>query len=236
MGKWVLIVAAAGFFAAQRASFRLYTSHYPNVEELVLREDAVRDFASVMMGMRRLGADLAYVQMLQYYGEEEELDPHQNRAYAFDQLHHQGGGHYPRLYECFLRIQRLDPYFRSSTLYGSGALAFNLERPDEAIALLTEAVKRDPKFWRYALYIGAIGYKKAQQPERMIPLLEQAVQYADCPAQVKNILGNLYKKLKAWDKAIAVFANMAETTRDPADKSTAERQIREILQESQKHP
>ena len=59
-----------------------------------------------------------------------------------------------------LHVIELDPYFRNAVLYTAGCLAFNLERPYEALGTLNYALKNTPKDWKFLKLVAAIGYSK----------------------------------------------------------------------------
>lgn len=212
---------------------------------------ALQDTTFVSLGLRRLGADLALIQLLQYYGTPSNedprhpLDPPRWRRGTPPPLpagHSDDDGHdhhahfasndsvgaFPYLNLYALRAGQLDPFFHYIYLFAGGALAFNLSRDDQALDVLAEGVRNDPTFWRYRLYIGAIGFSKARDVRRAVPLLEEAMKYEDCPTLLKNILGNIYKQGKDYRNAARVFLNILETSRDPGYTETARRKLREM--------
>lgn len=212
---------------------------------------ALQDTTFVALGMRRLGADLALIQLLQYYGTPSNEDPrhpldpprwrraappalpaghsaedgHDHHAHFAS---HDSAGAFPYLNLYGLRAGQLDPFFHYIYLFTGGALAFNLGREAQALDVLAEGTRNDPTFWRYRLYIGAIGFSKAQDVRRAIPLLEEAMKYADCPTLLKNILGNIYKQGKDYRNAARIFLNILETSRDPGYSETARRKLQEM--------
>ena len=93
--------------------------------------------------------------------------------------------------------------------------------------LLRLAVERAPSFWRYRLYAGAIGYKWKGRFDKVIPMLEEAIQYEDCPAMVKNILAALHEQRGNFRRAAEIYAHILETSNDPVYLEKAERKLRE---------
>lgn len=192
-------------------------------------EGGYRDFAGVLLGMRRLAADVAWVSVLQYYGtheqdaKEDHDDGHTHGHGPYD------GGRYFALKKMVLRVMRLDPSMQYATLYGAGALAFNLDRPQEALELLEEGIRNSPTYWRYRLYVGAILFKQKGQFDEMINLLEDAITYPDCPTMVKSILAGIYKDRKDYARALRVWLDVLENPRtDVWYRSQAEKQIQEL--------
>lgn len=222
-------------------SFRI-TSHflfpYPPLNQLVFdigeefadkisyerplgSEGGFRDFAGLLLGLHRLIADIGWVSVLQYYGTHEEEET--------DQPHPFGGGKYPALKKLVLRVVRLDPSLHYATLYGAGALGWNLNRPQEAMELLEEAIKYNPTYWRFRLYVGAIIYKQKGEFGNMIRLLEDAIQYPDCPTLVKSVLAGIYKERKNYRRALEIWIEILENPQtDSWYQMQAKKQMKEL--------
>ncbi|MGQ0645788.1 MAG: tetratricopeptide repeat protein [Elusimicrobiota bacterium] len=230
----VFLAAAQGFSALRSEP------HLPVFERPVLEEHALMDVSLVLAGLRRFGGDLAFIQMLQYYSSaqvhDEGPDGHEKKEYhlnlgseAAADLHpHVRLDNYPRLFSHFTRIVSLDPYFQYAYLFGGGALAFNLNRNDEAVALLEKGMQMDPANWQLRLYAGAVAFRKADQMEKVIALLEDAIQHPDCPSMVENILANIYRKRGDIRRAAEVYLHMLETSRDESYRSTARQKLKEL--------
>lgn len=250
-GLWIGGLIAAVFLALSAIVGAARFPGLPPFGAPSLGRYALQDTTFVSLGLRRLGADLALIQLLQYYGTASNEDPRHpldpprwRRAEppalpeghtAEDGHDHHGhfaedhrAGAFPYLNLYAIRAGQLDPFFHYIYLFAGGALAFNLNRDAEALDVLAEGVKNDPTFWRYRLYIGAIGFSKAQDVRRAVPLLEEAMKYDDCPTLLKNILGNIYKQGKDYRNAARVFLNILETSRDPGYAETARRKLREM--------
>jgi tetratricopeptide (TPR) repeat protein len=244
---WVL--AAAFLWAAAWLVLPSRAPSFSRFERPVIDYYAVQDLGAVLNGARRLGADLAFIQLLQYYGSGEYADPHRlfGRKWERSQvpareLGHEGHDHghdaesddekprpsWPLLNTFTLRVGSLDPYFHYAYLFGGGALAFTQRRYDEALSVLQEAAKRDPSFWRYRLYQGAIAYGKGAEMNRAIPLLEEAIRQPDCPSMVKNILANMHKKAGNPRRAAEIFVELIETSRDQEYVALARQRLKEM--------
>ena len=64
---------------------------------------------------------------------------------------------------------------------------------DKRLELLKEASQRNMSFYRYHIYIGAILFKNKKDDAALVRLLEEAIQYPDCPAMLENVLAGLLK-------------------------------------------
>jgi tetratricopeptide (TPR) repeat protein len=238
---WALAILIPSIFFLSQGIDRRLKYPYPPFNELVLDlgEDfkgmhpadrplassgGFRDLSGLGFGMRRLTADIAWLSVLQYYGTHAEADEHQSLEGG-----NMGAGHYPLLKKMILRVVRLDPNFHFAFLYGAGSLAFNLEKYDEATELLEEAVRRNPTYWKYRTYIAAIVWKKKGEFDNLIPLLEDAITYPDCPILVKSSLANIYKKRGNIKRALEIWLDVLESDNlDTTYRAQAEGQIEEL--------
>lgn len=189
---------------------------------------AVQDASMAMAGLRRMGGDVAYIELLQYLSGGEGLT-----HAAHDDEHGEGhgdshAGWLPRALPLSRRTLSLSPYFHAAHLLAAGTLGFVLDRPKEAVALLLEAAQSDPTFWRYRLYAGAVAYKDNESPEKVIALLEEALKYPDCPSMLQNILANLHKKAGHPARAAQIYAFTIETSKDAAAVHHARLQLEKL--------
>ena len=179
-------------------------------------------FWGSLLGLRRLSSDLAWIRLLQYYGTLEREEEHIHHGDYCDR------GEYENLLPMCQDVVRLDPYFDYAYLFGGGSLAFNHERYDEAIELLREGIKNNPKFWKFRLYIAAIVYTRTKEFDKVVPLLEEAIRYRDCPEVVKIFLANIYKIKGEFGKAILIWENILVTSRNEWVRSAAESHLKEM--------
>lgn len=196
-------------------------------------EGAVETAALFGLGMRRLAADLGLIRMIIYYGTPEKDAGHDHNSHGSNHHGHHGhgfgSGKYEKIGGMAMRILDLDPAFSYAPLFAAGALAFNLDRPDEAVGLLRYAIRRDPGQTKYLAYLGAVGFHKKGKPEEVARLLEPLVaNNPDAPTLIKNILAFLYRRTGQTRKAIALYLDIHETSRDEGYRRMAERELREL--------
>jgi tetratricopeptide (TPR) repeat protein len=238
----VIFLLLAGVVSRGRGVF------FPPFERPVMEYFAAQDMGTVLNGARRLGADLAFIQLMQYYGTAENADPNHPRgrrkkAVAHPEEEHEGHGHmhlgsesapdltnipspaFPQMAEYVLRVGSLDPRFHFAYLFASGALAFNLNRGEEAMAVLNDGIRHDPHFWRYRLYQGAFAYRKDKEVDQAIANLELAIQDPECPSMIKNILANLHIKQGNSQRAFVLYLDLLNS-RDKEYSARAEQQLR----------
>lgn len=252
-------ILAAAFFLAVALSFSQGKGlYFPPFEKPTMELFAAQDMGMVLNGARRFGADLAFIQLMQYYGTRENADPNHPRrrrgsSSAYSEEEHKGHGHlhlgsegggdatnvpsraFPQLAEYALRVGSLDPRFHFAYLFASGALAFNLNRGADAMAVLEDGIRGDSHFWRYRLYQGSFAYRKEQEIEKAMANLEIAIQDPECPSMIKNILANLYIKHKNYPGAVAIFLDLLNS-RDQDYSDLARKQLQRfgLLPEAEK--
>jgi len=138
------------------------------------------------------------------------------------------GGKYNEIQSRALHILSLDPYFSYSALYASGALAFNLNRTEEALSVLFYAKQYRPRDWKYDSYIAAIGYSKADAPDKVADALDNAVREPDCPAMLKQQAAYLNKKLGRLRRAYEIYADIYAHSPDEYYRNNARQQMEQL--------
>lgn len=199
---WAAVSAAAALIVAANAFALKFTpSLFPSPNQMsVVPDEAARTAAFLTLGMRRLAADVGFVDLLLYYGEwEVGVQEWQNEN---------GMGKFFELKDRTLRILELDPYFTYATLFSTGALAFNLDRPQEAVEILDFAAKYQPKEWKFRAYAAAIALKTKGDREgvrrELMPILDEP----DCPTQLKSMLAFLNRQLGHREDAIRIYRDI----------------------------
>lgn len=182
------------------------------------------DLSGMILGMRRMAANIAWIQLMQYYGTPETDESGKEIDFHGEDY---GGGKYYEVLNLTQRVIRLDPYFHYAYLYSAGALAWNLNRPEEAISLLKEGIGNNPKYWRFRLYSGAIIYFQLKKFDKMVTLLEEAVKYPDCPSLVKVILANIYEKQGRYLDCLKIWSQVLES-KDEFYRLRAEKKILDL--------
>ncbi|MBI5239839.1 MAG: hypothetical protein HY926_05165 [Elusimicrobia bacterium] len=188
-------------------------------------EGALETAALVSLGMRRLAADVGLVRLLVYYGSSEaEPDGHGHGHEPFDPEHPEeswGGGRYAELGPRALRILDADPAFSYAALFAAGALAFNLNRPDDALRVLDYALSRDPRNHEYQAYVAAIGFHKHGDAQGVIKRLEPFLGSADCPVMIRHMVAFLYERTGQRRRAAELYRGIFETSKDPGYRGLA---------------
>jgi tetratricopeptide (TPR) repeat protein len=224
VGPWIisLIGTGAATVCVLQWSLFYYESPYPRADTALSSPMAsLHDFAGILMGLRRLDADIAWIQTLQYYGTPENL--------VAEDEEENGGGHYPLFFSYCERVARIDPHFVYVYYYGGGALGWNLKRLDEAEALLKLGIQNNPTEWRLAQYLAALSYQKDHDIDKLEKFLESFVGQPECPTLLRALLANLYKKQHRYSEATQIWLWIAGHG-DASDVHRAEEQLQSLRQ------
>ncbi|MDD5686622.1 MAG: hypothetical protein PHE88_02165 [Elusimicrobia bacterium] len=225
----LLVLVLAGWWANRNFNYP-----YPAPLNIVTEKTQSLDFAGLLFGMRRLFADVVWIQTLQYYGGSGWQDKVSEEDYSKYEKDTKKKGEYGR-YRYFLdmcrRCVRIDPYFKYVYGFGGASLAWNLTRYDEALELLNEGIEHNPQYYPYHLYAAAIVFSKEGKFENVIKNLEIAAKYPDCPFEIKLILGNIYNKYGRYDDAVDIWLDIYFTERNAGRKEKAKENLIEIITE-----
>ena len=181
-----------------------FRSPYPLITETLNNPQTnLTDFFGVAFGMRRLSADAAWVQLLQYYGTDE---PGQSEASSEN-----GGGFYPKVFTYCKRVVQLDPRFTYAYIYGASALGWNLNRLSEAVSLLEDGIDRNPHEWRFHEYLAGLSYQKDHDIRQLTRFLEATATDPETPNLLRALLANLYKKTGRYADAYRIWTIVSQT-------------------------
>jgi tetratricopeptide (TPR) repeat protein len=216
------LTAALGllFICVMQLALRFHDPYPSMVASLTTPETGLQDVGGIALGLRRLAADIAWIQTLQYYGTPE--------AGQSESEFENGMGKYPRFLAHCERVIGIDPYFTYVYYYGGGVLGWNLERYSEAEHLIKEGIARNPAEWRLPQYLAGLAYQKNHDITQLTTFLESLVQDPNCPLMMKALLANVYKKQRLYDKALELWSAIYDA-RDPAYMQRALDQSAHIL-------
>lgn len=206
LAPWALAAALLNAGAA-----RLPRPDFPRSTPVSLAGDGVVAGATLWsVGMRRLAADLAFVRLLVYYGTYEGEADHGEEGH----VHHgpdYGTGRYEEVLPRCRRIAALDPYWSFPLLYGASALAFNLDRPNEASSLIEEGLTRQPRDRQLLAMLAAVGFHKkgdlAQALDRLMPAIEEG----GAPTMLKNMAAYMNERAGRRDAAVRLYRAILES-------------------------
>ena len=191
---------------------------FPSISTLPATELIPQDVAFASAGFRAAGADMAWVQMLQYSAGNLPAVPDEN------------GAGYSRLKDLALRVVRLDPSFHRAYTYAAGILGWfhGVDRPDDAVAILQEGMRLDPGQRMFPMYIAALAYQKKGDSQSMTRLLDAAYDDPQTSPPMRAILANLHKSRGEYDKALAIWEDILSGDRDATEHGRARVEIPQL--------
>ncbi|MCS7231281.1 MAG: hypothetical protein RMJ67_04000 [Elusimicrobiota bacterium] len=203
--------------------------------KLPLEKFFILDSIGIILGIRKIVSDIAWIQLLQYYGGHPPEDKHCNKHNHIECITKIQPGKYLDFIKYVRRVTILDPLHSFAYFYGVGALAWNLERPDEALEYLKEGLKNlefqkdnpESDYWQLVKYQQAIYYKLGGKYKEMLNELKEIIQKGKAPNMVKAILANLYKKYGFYKEAILIWEELLDSG-DPEYVERAQIQIKEL--------
>ncbi len=189
-----------------------------------------QDFWPVLFGHRRIASDIAFIQMLQYYGEvpdeemPDELKEKPRKRTFLEFSEHRDLVHYA------LRCTRLDRNFDFAVTFSAAALAWVQKREDEAIQVLSDALAFSPEFYQAGLYLSAITMTKKKEDKAAVFYLEKAITFPDCPDLVKSVLARIYEIQGDYRNAVRVWSLLLDS-RDPWRREHVREKIEKFLKQ-----
>jgi len=185
------------------------------VFRLPLEKFFVIDGVGFILGLRKFVSDIAWIQLLQYYGGPPPEEPY-HKEDIYEHMAKIQPGKYKKFKDYCKRIVILDPLYSFVYFYGVGVLAWNLERPDEALEIVELGLNNlffqkdipDSDYWELVKYQQAIYYKLGGKYLEMIDKLREIVESGKAPNMVKAILANLYKKYGDYEKALFIWQEL----------------------------
>lgn len=222
---YILVIVLVVFIIFININF-LGIKFFPSVYSSAHSGYFVQDVIGLISGYRRLAANIAWMQLLIYYGSPE-YDGHEHTV-GEPCPHCLHEGVYPELLRMVQRVIRLDPFFHNAYIYGAASLAWNQNRPSEALVLLKEGIENNPDYFAFYLHQSAIIYKMLERYSDMIIYLEKAIKLPDCPTLVKIILANIYEKAGNYKRAIEIWYDILSTATCDSDIQRAKREIEQL--------
>ena len=226
------LTAAAAAAALNLAAGSLPVPAYPPAAAVSLAGDGVVASAALWsLGMRRLAADLGFVRLLVYYGGDEDATGSYEEAFETGHHHAEGmdfgSGRYLQMLPRARRILAIDPYWSYPVVYGASALAFNLQRPQEALDLLDEALAFSPRDKQFLSMLAAVGFHKKGDLAEALDRLMPAVDDPGSPTMLKNMAAYMSERAGRRDTAVRLYREILES-RDASYNDNARRGLQRL--------
>ncbi|MFC2060893.1 hypothetical protein ACFLUV_00090 [Elusimicrobiota bacterium] len=203
--------------------------------------------------MRRLAADIIWIQTMQYYGTREKgskREFHKDRS-KDDSLKTV----YKDLKSYWQQIIRFDPLFVNAYLIGPTTLGWNLKRYDEAMEIIDEGIytvedmlgrsivlnikETDGKHplitgsrpyleelkWKLYTLKSIILFFNQDKFTEAIPLLEKIAFRKETPEEIKIILAQVYEQTGDYKKSASLWLHIYDSTVKQSRMDSAQENI-----------
>ncbi len=215
--KWPAVLLAVFFLAQAWLSSRL--DHWVHPEPFESSQSGTLDprivsslrAVAFLTGYKVLIGHVFWIRVIQYYGDAEN-----------------GADHYSKLYDYCRLASDLNPQFISVYSYGAAALAYQLNREDEAFKLLQKGVQANPQDASLKLMYAALTYHGHSDYKKEIPFLETQIAQGNAPTMMVNILANTYMKVGRNEDAIRLWRHILATTDSDVTKDEAAKKLKEL--------
>lgn len=207
----VMIALVVGIYTTQVKidAFKARDAKY-YVEKNLLIALPTNMIKYVTLGFDQQLADIAWLQFIQYFGENSKILRSGGTKYDFSYT-----------YKYIDVITTLDPHFSYAYWFGAFAIADEMKEPDLAMKVIKKGVEENPDNWwlPYAASIMELMYFN-NMPE--------AARYADIayklnPKRVKNFRNVLKSRAKIQEKNRQIWLQIYTDARDRGDEMTMQR-------------
>jgi len=175
--------------------------------------------AAFLSGYKVLVGHAFWIRVIQYYGNASN-----------------GVDHYAKLYDYCRLASDLNPQFLPVYTYGAAALAYQVNRMDEAVRLLQKGIMANPNAISLKLMLAAMAYHNSQDYAREIPFLEIQIAQGNAPTMLINILANTYQKVGRINDAIRLWLQILKTTDSDVQKYEAAQRLKQLYAIEKKTP
>ena len=147
------------------------------------------------LGFTELGADLAWLRAIQYYGEHRRTDQD-----------------YPFISNLFEALFLLDPKFENGYLFGALVLVEDQHDLQGALAMLERGMEANPESWRLIFEYGFFHYVHAKDPDQAAPYLAKAAAMPGAPEWVQRLAAYSAKKAGRHEMAVRLWFEIYRNT------------------------
>jgi tetratricopeptide (TPR) repeat protein len=220
--KWAPALIVAVFFLQAFLSDRLEQWVHPvpfetsQTQQMDKYVSSTVRAAAFLSGYKVLIGHAFWIGVIQYYGDAT------NAATRFS-----------KLYDYCSLASDLNPQFISIYTFGASALAFHLNRIDEAARLLEKGIRANPHAERLKYLLAAILYQHTEKYDFIIPVLEEEADRPDAPPMMVNILANTYKKVGRYQDAIRVWKKVLQIGETDEQRIEAAQKLQELYRLTQ---
>lgn len=157
-------------------------------------------------GYTRLGADLCWLEAIQYYGKHRRS----NRDYRYADV-------------LFDTATGLDPHFEEAYVFG--ALILEDANPEAARALLRRGMRHNPESWRICFDYGFLLFRHQKDSEEAAVYLTRSSKLPGAPARVARLAAYAAAKSGRRELAIELWSEVLRSSENEEVRSIARRYL-----------
>lgn len=169
---------------------------------------------AVSLGYRNAAADLLWFKTIAYVGSHIEGD---RKVGRLDMLCES--------------IMALNPRAQHVAVFCAQMLAWELQRPEQAIDFLSRAIKYHPNNWMLYYLRGFFSLHFLKKYEAATEDLSKAASFPDCHPVVKRLAAKNIARLQGPHSAISFIEILIETEADEQTKKTLEQRRAELIEQ-----
>lgn len=215
---FVCLCAGVYFTQVQMDSYSSKLSKY-YVEKNLLITLPTSTIKMLTFGFDNLLSDIAWLQFIQYYGENNIIKLSGSKDYDFSYS-----------YKYIDVVTALDPEFAYAYWFGAFAIADEMEKPDLAIDLINKGIKNNPKNWwlPYTAAVLQLMYKNNfVEAEKYI---DKAYILKPDDNKIKVLKEVLHSKAQKQEKTKLIWVEIYKDAARQGDTITMERAKRKLEQ------
>ena len=163
------------------------------------------------LGYRPAGADLAWLQAVQYYGE-----------------HRQGGNDLQEFEHFVEAVQTLDPRFEHAAVFGSVVVATEKNDLPGALAILRRSACANPDSPLCLFEMGFLTYVQGGDLEQALAYLRLAAQRPGGRERAQRFAAFLNRKMGRLETSWLLWNDLAQRARDPGMRAVAQDNVRKV--------
>lgn len=212
--RWFLIGGAITVLlwgGATAVAQRMETSSV-DTEELLYYPSG-KFLKQAALGYDHAVGDLAWLRLVQYYGE-----------------HVRGDGSFAMMYHLADVISELDPHFEEVYLFSAFVLLTEGKRPEEGMKLLAKGRKNNPESWRLYFETAFMYYIAWQDHQKAAEYFTLAAAMPGAPERADRFAAWVTYRAGELETSRALWAQLAERTTNPELRDKAVAKVEELTE------
>ena len=181
---------------------------------ITLPTNMVRYFT---LGFDNLIADVAWLQFVQYFGENHHLKRTGSKKYDFSYS-----------YKYIDVVTTLDPNFSYAYWFGAFAIADDMERPDLAIKVIDKGIKNNPDNWWLPYTAATMELMYNNNFTKAVKYIDEAYKIQPNMPRISVFRKVLHSKAQVQEKTRQIWKEIYKDAKARGDEITMQRAIKKL--------